>query len=261
MLSVRMTPNLLGIEITGDYDELNRLYDAVWAVVGHEYDQETGATEQGVIMRTRLLALCYDLRKAYEAGRNIRYVDNGMDRDKAQYLELGLPPLQNLEYSVEVLYPEALYEVMLLGYLLSLYQAKLVKRKSFSHYEANDPRVVFDPVCAEVRMYQSLVLEAVRERTSSNTFSRIRKKVTEGQDLVYDLYPQWVDIINIDWCDMTPKKRQSGLSTVARDIADHYSNIEYLDLKRDIDAYVRETGASRDNVQLAGLDYPEEYDW
>ncbi len=256
-----MTPNLLGIEICGDYDELNRLYDAIWAVVGHEYEQEPGITEQGVIMRTRMLALCYDLRKAYEAGRNVRYVDNGMDRDTAQYLGLGLPPLQNLQYSVEVLYPEAIYEVMVLGDLVPRYQAKLIKKKSFSYFDAGDPRVVFDPVCAEVCRYQALVLEAVRERTSSNTFSRIRKKVAEGQSMVSGLYPQWVDVVNIDWCYMTPKKRQSGLSTVARDLADYFHNPEYLGLQQEIDAYVRETGATRDNVSLSGLDYPEDYEW
>ena len=32
MLSVEMTPNLLGFKIGGDYDDLNELYDAVWAL-------------------------------------------------------------------------------------------------------------------------------------------------------------------------------------------------------------------------------------
>lgn len=38
MLSAKMMPNLLGVTLCGDYDELNRLYDAVWTLVNAERD-------------------------------------------------------------------------------------------------------------------------------------------------------------------------------------------------------------------------------
>lgn len=76
---------------------------------------------------------------------------------------------------MEILYPEAMFEVMMLGHLIDERRAQLVKKRCFSAYDADDPRVVFDEPCATVSLYQSLVLEAVRDVVSANSFSRIRK--------------------------------------------------------------------------------------
>ena len=85
MLTVTMTPHLLGFAVTGDYDELNNLYDAVHTLVG---DLDDGALSMGeAIARERLLALCYDLRHASMGNRSVRMIDNGMDRDKAEWLD------------------------------------------------------------------------------------------------------------------------------------------------------------------------------
>lgn len=259
MLSVKMTPHLLGIEIMGDYDELNRLYDAIWELAGHDYDPQLSTQE--AIMCERLLALCYDLRHAYMGSRNIRMEENGMTRETAEWLGISLPPLNNLYYSVEVLYPEAMYEVMVLGHLVDVRRAELIKKKSFSAFEANDPRVLFDPSCAMVTYYQSLVMEAVCAVTSENTFSRIRKQVTKGYHMMPNMYTQWMDVIDCDWCYLSAEKRKSKLSTVVRDIADFWNDKEYRDMRVGIDEYMRESGAALANVRLSDVEYPEEYEW
>lgn len=261
MLSVNMTPKLLGFEIKGDYDELNRLYDAVWELVGTDYDDNPRLSMQDAIMRERLLALCYDLRHAYMGTRNVRMEENGMDRERAALLGISLPPLNNLYYSVEVLYPEAMYEIMVLGRILDERRAKLIKRASFHSVDANDPRVLFDQPCAMVVYYQSLVVQAVRERVSPNAFSRIRKQVAEGFSRVPEMYTQWIDVLNCKWCFLPEDKRKSKLGTFARDVSDFWSNQEYRGLKAGIDEYVRENGAVRANVGVADAVYPEEYDW
>lgn len=258
MLSVQMTPNLLGFEICGDYDELNRLYDAVSDVVGDEGQQGFSMSE--AIMAERILALNYDLRHAYQGDRNVKYVDNGMDREKASWLGLGLPPLQNLVYSVEVLYPEAMYEVMGLRFLLERYQAKLLGKKSITSYESLDNRILYDPVCATVRQYQSLVVEALRKEATANTFARVRKLIGDEYKSVARVYGQWVDLLNVDWCNMTPAKRKSGLNTIIRDMVKCDDNWEYRKIKAGIDEYVRQEGVPRANVRL-NMEYPEEYEW
>ena len=62
MLTVKMTPHLLGFEIVGDYAELNSLYDAIHSLVGDIDDGRYSMSE--AIACERLLALCYDLRHA-----------------------------------------------------------------------------------------------------------------------------------------------------------------------------------------------------
>lgn len=261
MLQVKMTPHLLGIEVSGDYDELNRLYDSVWALVGYDHDKNARTSVQEAVGRERLLGLCYDLRHAYMGSRNVRMEENGMTREQAEWLGISLPPLNNLYYSVEILYPEAMYEVMMLGSLIDSRRAQLIKKSSFSSYDADDPRVLFDPVCAMAAYYQSLVLEAVRSVVTANTFSRIRKQAAAGVRTVSTMYTQWMDLLNCDWCRLSADKRKSKLSTMVRDISDYWNNQEYLDMMYGINSYMRETGAVLANVHLSDAEYPEEYDW
>lgn len=89
----------------------------------------------------------------------------------------------------------------------------------------------------------------------------IRKQVGEGFCRVPDMYTQWLDVVNCDWCRLSADRRCSKLSTVVRDVSDHWGDQRYRDLKAGIDEYVRESGAARANVIVADVDYPDEYEW
>lgn len=82
----------------------------------------------------------------------------------------------------------------------------------------------------------------------------------EGFWRIADVYTQWIDAINIDWCGYTEKKRRSSLSTVVRDISDCWNVQKYLNIVAEIDAYAKSVGTDRFSVRFAD-DYPEEYDW
>ena len=122
MLKVTMTPNLLGFKIAGDYDDLNELYDAVWAlsIADGDFpdDERMRGDDDELIMSTRLLALCYDIRHAYQGARNIEFVSSGMNEWSAKSQGLQLVE-KNVSFSVEVLYPEAMYEALVLNYLVA----------------------------------------------------------------------------------------------------------------------------------------------
>ena len=89
MLEVEMTPNLLGFKISGDYDALNELYDAIWelTIADDDFpdDERMRGSENEQIMSTRLLALCYDIRHAYQGSRGIELVGSGMHDWDADY--------------------------------------------------------------------------------------------------------------------------------------------------------------------------------
>lgn len=258
MLTVEMTEHLLGIRICGDYDALDKLYDAVFELADTESDPNL--TEVEYNMRTRMLALCYDLRHAYQGDRGIEMIDNGMDEMRAEWSGVEVSSYKNLVYSVEVLFPEAMYEVIGLNWLIDRRQAKLLGKASVTSVDLWDPKVMLDPACARVRLYQALVMEAVRARTSPNTFSRIRKQVIEHYASVARMYTQWMDVLNSDWMDMTMKRREKGLSTMVRDIASYLRHQQYFEIKEDVDRFVEEHGAPLGNVSL-NLEYPEEFDW
>lgn len=117
MLKVRTTPNLYGVTLMGDYDDLDQLYDSISRYLSfyndnaewypyHEYEY--------------MLSLNYDIRHCYQGDRGFEAVDNCADRfEEWASPEFGLPAELrkeykklyndfkngNLYYKVEFLYP------------------------------------------------------------------------------------------------------------------------------------------------------------
>lgn len=59
-------------------------------------------------VKNRLLGICYDIRHAFMGDRDIVLEDNGMREDIMKWHE-QITPTQNVYYSVEVLFPEAIF--------------------------------------------------------------------------------------------------------------------------------------------------------
>lgn len=263
MLKVEMTPQLLGFKVTGDYDDLDELYDAVYMLMVDDEDFPTGDRPEGdadeQMMSTRLLALCYDLRKAKYGSRNVEFVHSGLFDELAEWH--GVPLVEkNVVYSVDIVYPEAMFELLALNYLIE-------KRRTFLHGSGQrspyDPdRSLLDPAICAVRRYQSLLLAAVEKEATSGRFDRIRNYATTGfLPFMARMYSQWLDILDCDWANMTRKQRLENMSTIVRDIAEHRQHPQYLEMKNDIDAFVRERGTCRENCEIPDLDWPNPLEW
>lgn len=71
MLTLHNIPNLAGIEISGDYLDLDTLYLALHTIVGDEgeYGDYEGA-------RLRVLGVMYDIRHAFQGVREFEFVRN-----------------------------------------------------------------------------------------------------------------------------------------------------------------------------------------
>ena len=85
MLTIKTTPNLQGISLQGDHNDLNSLYDALARYL--EFYQEN-AKDYSYYEYEYLLSLNYDIRHAYMGTREYTVVDNNA-----------------LYYSVNILYP------------------------------------------------------------------------------------------------------------------------------------------------------------
>lgn len=85
MLTVTTTPNLYGVTLKGDYDDLNSIYDSLYDYLGFYNDSHEEYPEHEY---EYLLSLNYDIRHAYQGDRNVEKADDG-----------------NTYYSVEILYP------------------------------------------------------------------------------------------------------------------------------------------------------------
>ena len=75
------------------------------------------------------------------------------------------------------------------------------------------------------------------------------------------MYGQWLDILDCDWANMTRKQRLENMSSIVRDIAEHWQHPQYLGMKDDIDAFVLKHDTYRDNVEIPNLNWPDPLEW
>lgn len=69
MLEIKVTENYAGIEVKGDCNDFEQLYDCIFKIVG---DGEEYPTLEK--FRIQILALCYDLRHAKQGNREIELI-------------------------------------------------------------------------------------------------------------------------------------------------------------------------------------------
>lgn len=116
MLIVNATPNLYGITLQGDYQDLNELYDSISRYLSfYEVNEDKFPYHEYEF----LLSLNYDIRHAYQGDREQLTVDNNASafKDFSTYFSEGSEGQReclkiyknhkngNLYYSVEILYP------------------------------------------------------------------------------------------------------------------------------------------------------------
>ncbi|SIT04140.1 DUF6904 family protein [Alicyclobacillus vulcanalis] len=164
MLTIKNTPKLAGISISGDYPDLDTLYRSLLAIIGDEgeYGDYEGA-------RLRVLGLMYDIRHAFQGDREIEFVPNGMDEDRMKFLGL-IAPEKNLYYACQIYYPEALFVTIALNDFIRLYAKKQARTAPIPLL---DKRVQWDAHIATARLFQSLVMSCLREVVTEASFKRI----------------------------------------------------------------------------------------
>ena len=263
MLQVEMTPQLLGIRIRGDYDALNDLYDAIHrlTVTSESPDPDQHGTPNEEAMSTRLLALCYDLRHAYMGTRGLERVPSGVDPDACDWYDLPADQISryNMAFSVEVLYPEAMYELLALSYLVNRRGMQLERKGS--NRLAGQTRREFDQDSAIVRLYQSRVIDAVARMASKGRFTRILESLQRGWPDAPAMYLQWLDVINADYLGMSRKRREESVATVVRDLAEFLYNDQYLQIQREVAQAAKKYNCPRTEIKL-NIDWPDtDPDW
>lgn len=239
MLELENTPNLTGVEISGDRYDFDNLYDALHHIVGTD---ET--VKDHFDARIRVLSLCYDLRHAMMGNRKAFFKLSGLNEEQMAYLSLSSSKY-NLYLSFEFLWPELLFIVFSLDDFIPLY-AKRVKAHAW------------DAKIMTVRHFQSLVANLLEETVTPRQFSNI-KKLMEPTSLQYESYfTQYVDIQNIKWLNMTKEQRQKNLSVIAKRF--NSESTEYQKTKAEIIEVAKQYNCNPSQIHY-DRDYPDVIEW
>ncbi len=246
MLTLNNTRNVAGIEILGDFQDLDTLYMSLLMIIGDEgeYGDYEGA-------RLRVLGVCYDIRHAFQGDREFEFVRNGMDEDRMRMLEM-ITPEKNLYYRCQVYFPEAFFVTIALNDFIRLYAKKQAKSATCPLL---DKKNLWDTHIATTRLFQSLVMSCVKEVVMEPSFKRILNLMHKDYTWVDGYATQYLDMLNIRYLNIGDKdERAKALSTTVKRMVE--KGKEYRQIEEEVRAMARDHNCSVEDISLVE-DYPE----
>lgn len=256
MISIKNTPNLTGVVISGDFDDLYNLVEALHEITINEYSEKH---HQYIDISTRVLGLCYDMRHAYQGDREIELVDNNMIEDKMKWHSI-IVPKSNVYYSCNYFYPEMFFVMLALNGLVKLRIKDLTKKK-YIYNEAMDKKVIWDETIATIRVFQAAFVKCVKSTFTDTTFARWLNVMNRDYIGIEDIAGQYVDLLNIKYLDMSQEKRLKNLSSIAKKIAEFRYNSDHEEIKKVVTEAAREYQCEPRTIRLQGIEYPEDFQW
>ncbi|WP_237700082.1 DUF6904 family protein [Alicyclobacillus acidocaldarius] len=237
------TPHHLGIEVSGDTEDFQTLYEALWNLAGDE-DQWSELEEA----RLRILAVCYDLRHALQGHREVEVYDNGLTPGMMRtWGRIG--PRENVRFAFKILYPEALFVTAALNDFLFIYTGPHGEAiTSRAHADQMDLNIVYG------RYFQTLVLRCAEEITSKSGFKRLRKALNTQFPWTYQYFSQYLDYLDDEFVQKRPERRGVILPTLVERMTS--KGPEYQEIVNSILRYADEHGCTPDEVRFI-----DEIDW
>ncbi|WP_188206852.1 DUF6904 family protein [Alkalibacillus aidingensis] len=242
MLQITPTPNYSGLEIAGDYYDLEQLYEALHQVVGNE-DEHLELYQA----RMRVLGLCYDIRHAFMGNREYTFVDNGLNEDAMEWL--GLDDAKgNLYLTFPIYYPEILMIVMALNDFMDRYESQNAVLKQW------------DLTVQTVRKFQAAVIQSLQETLKPQTFKMMLNHMSKHSVRFDHYYTQYIDELNIRFLNWDKDQRLKNISIMAKRIAEQGK--EYQKAKQQILEAAQESNCHPSEIRY-NEEYPDfdEIDW
>jgi hypothetical protein len=254
MISIKNTPNLTGVIISGDFDDLYNLVEAFYAITVNEYSENH---QEYLKVSIRVLGLCYDIRHAFMGDREVELVENHMTEDKMKWHSL-IAPKSNVYYKCNCLYPEMFFVMLALNELVKLRIRDLAKT---SYKEAMDKKVVWDSTIAIIRLFQAEFAKCVKATLTEGSFARWLNVMNNDYIGIETIAGQFIDLLNIKYLRMTKEKRLKNLSSIAKRIAEFRYDNDHKEIKEAVAEGAREHGCEPEDLSLEGIEYPEGIEW
>lgn len=242
MLKVELTENYAGVKISGDYNDLDNLYDSI-----HYFIKEDPNSLGEYIMQNHIYGFLYDVRHAYQGDREAILIDNYLQDDKRKWLGLKKKDIteNNLYFSFNYLLPDIFLDMILI--------------KNFMRNIDKKDNDVYNPYINQVNYFYSIVLHALENMLTEIKFNKIKKGFMNA--FTYDkiFIPQWFEIIAIDYAKMTKKQREKEFMHTMDEIYNYMNYEDYYNMKKELEKLCEEKKCNLDNLHYD--DYPEEIEW
>jgi hypothetical protein len=242
MLTIAPTPHNAGVEISGDREDLNRLYDALAEIV----DDESESGSEYEMPALNILAVNYELRHAWQGSRSIAFIANGLSPAAQQNLK-KLGPQHNVYFVTRITVPEILFAIMALNDFVEIYSRK-VKIPALNR----DIQMV--------QLFQAEVTAALQSLLGPAAADRLARLVYGTVPRFCKYMTHYVEMLTGRYLRLAPEKRVQQILPLARRISER--GADYQRFVRELEETAGELKCSPIDLEPENLP-PElnEADW
>lgn len=242
MLKIEVTKNYTGFNITGDYNDLDLLYDSIYYLIKKEPENI-----KEYLMQNHIFCFLYDVRHAYQGDREAKLIDNYVQEYKKERLGIKKKDItnNNLYYSFNYLFPDLIQDII----LIKCFTAKLPKKE----------RNIYNLHLNMVNFFYSMVLNSLREILTDTKFNKVKKEIESAYILDKIYIPQWFEMVSIDYTNMTKKQREKEIMHILDAICNYGGYEDYFELKKEVEDKCKEKNCNLDRLHYEG--YPKEIEW
>ena len=242
MIKVELTKNYTGINISGDYEDLDFLYDSIYYLIKEE---PKSLLEES--MQNHIFNFLYNVRHCYQGDRDFKFVDNELRDEVRKYQKIPKNEISNnnLYYSFDYVLTDLFTDMVLIKYFIM----------NIPKTEKND----YNPYLNNVKLFYSQILNLMQEILTPTKMKRLEKGLIDTiiSDTIF--YPQWFDVITCNYLKQTKEKRVKELSKTLDAIYNYSNYIDYCEMKIEVEKYCNENNCLITNVTMC--EYPDEIEW
>jgi len=249
MIKALITDQCVGIELTGDYSDFEYLYESLLSLLGSEGEFPK---YKATIIRVNML--CLELKQAMLGEREYINEINGV-YDHTHNMQDTILPKVNIHLKLNVYMPEALFIVMSLNDLMHQYAMKMTSEK-FTPLSSSE--CMYDITIATVRLFQSCVMESLKEVLEVPEFNSVLKKVSDKHHNFNDYHTQYVDMLNITHIQMISDDREHNVIHIINCL--YEKNDNYNQLANELEDASIEYKCDASELRFVE-EYPENIKW
>lgn len=242
MIKVELTKNYTGINISGDYEDLDFLYDSI-----HYFIKEEPKSLIEESMRDHIFGFLYEVRHCYQGDRDFKFVDNELREEVREYQKIPKKEISNnnLYYSFDYVLTDLFTDMVLIKYFIM----------NIPKTEKND----YNPYLNNVKLFYSQILSLMQEILTPTKMKKLEKGLIDTiiSDKIF--FPQWFDVITCNYLKQTKEKRVKELSKTLDAIYNYSDYIDYSEMKIEVEKYCNENNCLITNVTMC--EYPDEIEW
>lgn len=258
MIFAKPTGHLTGITLEGEYKDFYEIVESIYRMTGLEEDYDD--YYWGV--KNRLLGICYDVRHAFQGDRNVLLTDNGVYDELMEWHSMILPK-NNVHYSVEILFPEAIFVALAVPEMYIMSSRYYGSRPKKHEEKAKFPAQRYSDYHRDMAILDLLcntILQALADVIGDDELEKLlRFRGNRIGSCFFRYVTHYIDKCNIEYLKTAPEKRKDKLRNIAKRIVQKPA--AYDNMKIALEHSAKVYNCSIYELEDPKLEYPEDVEW